>query len=74
MVRGRFRGKEKNKARAVALPLNDTPKIPCLAFLGKLSSEKNNSLEKSHRKRFQRRRGLFASQIFFCAERAEAPP
>ena len=43
MVRGRFRGKEKNKARAVALPLNDTPKIPCLAFLGKLSSEKNNS-------------------------------
>ena len=63
--RRHFRGEKKKKARAEALPLKGSFKIARLPIQGKLSSEKNNSLEKSHRKRFQRRRGLSAGQIFF---------
>ncbi len=74
LMRGRSRGKEKEKARAFALPLNDELKIPCKARMGKLSSEKNNRLEKSSGQRFQRMRGLSVPQIFFNAERARALP
>ena len=74
LMRGRFRGKKKEKARALALPLNDKLKIPCKGRMGKLSSEKNNSLEKSCGRRFQRMRGLSVNQKFFNAERAKAQP